>query len=61
MAGFRCETERLILRTIEDADAALQFRLLNTPAIMERLGGVKELHEIEAKHARSQGVAHAQG
>ena len=53
MADIIAETERLILRTIEDGDAALQHRLLNTPAVMERLGGVKELHEIEAKHARS--------
>src|SRR3546814_2383584 len=51
----------LILRTIEDADAALQFRLLNTPAVMERLGGVKELHEIEAKHARSQALYAQEG
>lgn len=47
------ETDRLILRTIEDGDAALQDRLLNTPSVMARLGGVKELHEIEAKHAKA--------
>lgn len=47
------ETERLILRRIEEGDAALQFAVLNTPAVMECLGGVKELHEIEAKHAKS--------
>lgn len=53
MADIVAETDRLILRTIEDGDAALQHRLLNTPAVMARLGGVKELHEIEAKHAKS--------
>jgi RimJ/RimL family protein N-acetyltransferase len=59
MADIIAETERLVLRTIEDADAALQHRLLNTPAVMKRLGGVKELHEIEAKHAKSR-ANHAQ-
>jgi len=53
MADIIAETERLILRTIEDGDAALQDRLLNTPTVMARLGGVKELHEIEAKHAKA--------
>lgn len=53
MADIVAETERLLLRTIEDGDAALQNRLLNTPTVMARLGGVKELHEIEAKHAKS--------
>lgn len=47
------ETERLILRTIDESDAALQYRTFNTPAVMEHLGGVKELHEIEAKHAKA--------
>ena len=53
MADIVAETERLILRTIEEGDAAEQDRVLNTPAVMARLGGVKELHEIEAKHAKS--------
>lgn len=52
MADIIAETERLILRTIEEGDAALQYRVLNTPTVMARLGGVKELHQIEAKHAR---------
>jgi len=47
------ETERLVLRKLDESDAALQFRVLNTPAVMEHLGGVKELHEIEAKHSRT--------
>lgn len=61
MVDIIAETERLILRTIEDSDAALQFRLLNAPAVMARLGGVKELHEIEAKHARSQALYAQEG
>ena len=53
MADIIAETDRLILRTIEEGDAAEQMRVLNTPAVMARLGGPKELHEIEAKHAKS--------
>jgi RimJ/RimL family protein N-acetyltransferase len=53
MADIVIETERLILRRIDEGDAQLQFRILNTPSVMEHLGGVKELHEIEAKHAKS--------
>lgn len=47
------ETERLILRKITESDAGLQDRVLNTPAVMEFLGGVKELHEIEERHAKT--------
>ncbi|MBX7528264.1 GNAT family N-acetyltransferase [Qipengyuania vesicularis] len=52
MADIIAETDRLILRTIEEGDAAEQMRVLNTPTVMARLGGPKELHEIEAKHAK---------
>nr|WP_298931744.1 GNAT family protein [uncultured Erythrobacter sp.] len=55
MGDLVLETERLILRKIDENDAALQNRVLNTPAVMEHLGGVIELHEIEAKHAKSMG------
>lgn len=61
MGDIVAETERLILRTIEDGDAALQDRLLNTPAVMAHLGGVKELHEIEAKHAKSRALYAQEG
>ena len=44
MADIIAETDRLVLRAIEESDAARQDRLLNTPAVMARLGGVKELH-----------------
>ena len=53
VADIVLETERLVLRRIDEGDAQLQYRVLNTPAAMEHLGGVKELHEIEAKHAKS--------
>lgn len=53
MADIVIETERLILRRIEESDAELQNRVLNTPNVMEYLGGVLELHEIEAKHAKA--------
>ena len=61
MADIIAETGRLVLRTIEDGDAALQNRLLNTPAVMARLGGVKELHEIEARHARARALYAQEG
>ena len=40
MAEIVLETARLLLRRLEDGDAALQFRVLITPAVMARLGGV---------------------
>nr|WP_237452425.1 GNAT family N-acetyltransferase [Qipengyuania citrea] len=49
------------MRTIEEGDAARQDRLLNTPAVMARLGGVKELHEIEAKHAKAMAMYAREG
>lgn len=53
MPDIILETDRLILRTISECDAELQYRVLNTPAVMDHLGGPKELHEIEAKHAKA--------
>ena len=47
------ETERLILRRPVEGDAELQFTLLNTPAVMKHVGGVKSLAEIEAKHEKT--------
>lgn len=55
------ETERLILRKITEGDAVLQDRVLNTPTVMKHLGGVKELHEIEAKHAKSMALYAREG
>ena len=61
MADIIAETDRLILRTIEEGDAIEQDRLLNTLSVMARLGGVKELHEIEAKHAKAMAMYAREG
>lgn len=65
MGDIVIETERLVLRKPEegpeDGDAELQYRLLNTPAVMARLGGPKELHEIEAKHAKTNALFAQEG
>ena len=61
MGDIILETERLIARTIIESDAALQDRVLNTPTVMKHLGGVKELHEIEAKHARNMALYASEG
>lgn len=61
MGDIVLETERLVARTITPSDAALQDRVLNTPAVMEHLGGVKELHEIEAKHAKGMALYAREG
>jgi RimJ/RimL family protein N-acetyltransferase len=61
VADIIAETDRLILRTIEEGDAIEQDRLLNTPSVMARLGGVKELHEIEAKHAKAMAMYAREG
>ncbi len=61
MADIIAETDRLILRTIEENDAAEQDRVLNTPTVMAHLGGVKEIHEIEAKHARAMALYAKEG
>ena len=52
MADIVLETERLVLRRLDERDAALHDKILNTPNVMKHLGGVKELHELEAKHAK---------
>jgi RimJ/RimL family protein N-acetyltransferase len=53
MPDIVLETERLVMRTIGEGDAETQFRVLNTPSVMQHLGGPLELHEIEAKHAKT--------
>ena len=53
MPDIVIETARLVLRTMAEGDAKLQFELLNSPAATEHLGGPRELHAIEASHARS--------
>lgn len=61
MGDLVLETDRLVLRRVDETDAALQDRLLNTPTVMKHLGGVKELHEIEAKHARTMALFAREG
>ncbi|UVI39962.1 GNAT family N-acetyltransferase [Qipengyuania spongiae] len=61
MPDIVLETERLVLRTICEADAAEQFRLLNSPPVMHHLGGPKELHEIEARHAKAMALHASDG
>ena len=56
MGDIVLETERLILRAISEGDAALQDRVLNTPAVMEHLGGVQQLHEIEAMRVSNKSI-----
>lgn len=53
MAKTVLETARLFLREIEPGDAPLQDRVLNTPKVMQYLGGVKPLAEIEGRHAKT--------
>lgn len=53
MAEIILETERLVLRTFDEADARRQFALLNSPLVTEHLGGPRELHAIEASQERS--------
>ena len=57
-AGFRLETERLVLRDWREEDWPEFFRVTNTPAVMRWLGGVldaegeaKQRARVEACHA----------
>lgn len=52
MGDLVLETERLVLRQIDENDVDDHDRLLNTPTVMEHLGGVMERHQIEARHAK---------
>ena len=51
MAEVVLETARLVLRQIGEDDLNDHMRLLNTPAVMEHLGGVQPRDVIAAKHA----------
>lgn len=51
MAEVVLETARLLLRQIGADDLDAHMRLLNTPAVMEHLGGVQPREVIAAKHA----------
>jgi RimJ/RimL family protein N-acetyltransferase len=51
MAEVVLETARLVLRQISENDLDDHMRLLNTPVVMEHLGGVQPRAVIAAKHA----------
>ncbi|MEO1969024.1 MAG: GNAT family N-acetyltransferase [Sphingomonadaceae bacterium] len=55
------ETERLVLRAIGPDDAAEQFRVLNTPMVMARLGGPKTIEQIREKHEKAMAMYVAEG
>ena len=61
MGDLVLETERLVLRQVDENDLEPHLRLLNTLTVMEYLGGVKEPHEIEAKHAKSMALFAREG
>lgn len=52
MAEIVAETDRLILRTEADGDLDRWMEVMNTPAVMQHLGGVCERHEVEARFAK---------
>ena len=59
---FRNETERLILRGWQgDDDWAEFFRVTNTPAVMEWLGGLLDADGQAAQRARVENCARANG
>jgi len=49
------ETERLILRDWEEGDSDRFFEIMNTPAVMQHLGGVQERETWEAAVGRIMG------
>ena len=49
MAEIVLETERLILRTIDEGEVDLHMNALNTPAVMEHLGGAVPHSEVQSE------------
>jgi RimJ/RimL family protein N-acetyltransferase len=45
--SFPIETDRLVLRACRDADRPVFARILNTPAMMAELGGMRSLGDID--------------
>lgn len=54
-------TPRLVLRQIREDDLEPHLALLNTPAVMQHLGGVQPRAVIAAKHAASRASFAAEG
>ena len=55
MAEAIAETARLRLRDWDDEDEARFYEIMNTPAVMEHLGGVQTTHEWNAAFKRISG------
>jgi RimJ/RimL family protein N-acetyltransferase len=55
VAEVAAETERLILRDWEPADEARFYEVMNTPAVMEHLGGLQTPDEWHEAFARISG------
>lgn len=60
-AGFRHETERLVLRDWHDADWPRFFEVTNTPAVMRWLGGVLDGEGMAATRTRVESCAAQHG
>jgi RimJ/RimL family protein N-acetyltransferase len=52
MAEIVAETDRLILRTEAAGDLDRWMQVMNTPAVMQHLGGICERFEVEARFAK---------
>lgn len=61
MTAIVLTTPRLALRQIGEDDLDAHMALLNTPAVMEHLGGVQPREVIAAKHAASRASFAAEG
>lgn len=61
MADFRLETERLILRDWRAEDWPEFFRVTNTPAVMQWLGGVLDAAGMAKQRARVEACREAHG
>ena len=61
MAEFRLETPRLILRDWREEDWEHFFRLTNTPAVMQWLGGVADERGMKTARERLEGYRREHG
>lgn len=61
MTGAVLTSERLVLRQIREDDLDPHMALLNTPAVMQHLGGVQPRSVIAEKHAASRASFAAHG
>jgi RimJ/RimL family protein N-acetyltransferase len=61
VSGGVLTTPRLVLRRIREDDLEPHMALLNTPAVMQHLGGVQPRDVIAAKHAASRASFAAEG